>query len=254
MYFQMAGQITEVLESETGVHANVTPTFGSLENLKHLLENRAQMAIMQESAVRSDQVAVVAPLFYEAVHILVRKEHAIQTVEEIAKKRVMLGSRESGTRQAATRLLSHFAIDAERLAVVDGDWFQEELRKQADVVVAVIKVAQSGIQKMLDDEGFEFLSLSNVGSLALEEPMFRPYEIQPAEYALHRTTPIQTLATTALLVVRKDASSRLVKDSLQAIYRKDNPLKGIIPFELASNWQGLPYHEAARKFFTSPER
>jgi TRAP transporter TAXI family solute receptor len=254
MYFQMAGEITKVLESETGMHANVISTFGSLENLKHLLENRAQMAIMQESAVRSDQVAVVAPLFYEAVHILVRKDLEIRNVEAIANKRVMLGSPESGTRQAATRLLSHFAIDVDKLAIVNGDWFEEDLRKQAEVVVAVIKVGQPGMHKMLDSEGFEFLSLTNVGALALEEPMFRPYEIQPAEYSLDRTTPIQTLATTALLVVRKDASSRFVGDSLQAIYRKDKPLVGMIPFELASNWQGLPYHEAARKFFTSPDR
>jgi len=209
MYFQMAGEITKVLESETGMHANVISTYGSLENLKHLLENRAQMAIMQESAVRSDQVAVVAPLFYEAVHILVRKELEIRNVEAIANKRVMLGSPESGTRQAATRLLSHFAIDVEKLAIVNGDWFEEEMRKQAEVVVAVIKVGQPGMHKMLVDEGFEFLSLTNVGSLALEEPMFRPYEIPPAEYSLDRTTPVQTLATTALLVVRKDAANSL---------------------------------------------
>ena len=197
---------------------------------------------------------MVAPLFYEAVHILVRKELAIRTVEEISSKRVMLGSPESGTRQAATRLLSHFSIDAEKLAIVNGDWFEEDQRNQAEVVVAVIKVGQPAIRKMIEDEGFEFLSLTNVGSLALEEPMFRPYEIQPAEYSLARSTPIQTLATTALLVVRKDASSRFVKDSLQAIYRRDKPLLGMIPFELASNWQGLPYHEAARKFFISPDR
>lgn len=257
MYFQIAGQISSEIERETGLHPNVIPTNGSLDNLKQLQDNKVHLAIMQESAVRSDQVAVVAPLFYEAVHILVRKELGIKQVEDIVSKRVMLGSRASGTRQAATRLLSHFKIDVDELSTVDGDWFQDELRKQADVVLVVVKVGQQGVRSMLHSEGFEMLPINNAATLALEEPMFRPYEVPMKDYGFESLGSVQTLATTALLVVRRDAPSRLVSESLQAIYHQSPSgasISGLIPLELAANWQGLPYHEAARRFYQQYER
>jgi TRAP-type uncharacterized transport system substrate-binding protein len=169
----------------------------------------------------------------------------------------MLGSKASGTRQAATRLLSHFKIDLEEIKTIDGDWFQDELRKQADVVVVVVKVGQQGVRDMLQSEGFEMLPINNASTLALEEPMFRPYEIPMKEYGVDSLDSVQTLATTALLVVRRDAPSRLVSESLQAIYHQSSSgasISGLIPLELAANWQGLPYHEAARRFYQQYER
>ena len=59
------------------------------------------------------------------------------------------------------------------------------------------------------------------------------------------------LATTALLVVRKDAPARLVEECLNAIYNRMPVAEGLIGKELAANWQGLPYHESARKFFAA---
>ncbi|WP_146677778.1 serine/threonine-protein kinase [Pirellula sp. SH-Sr6A] len=257
MYFQFAGQISAEIERETGLHPNVIPTNGSLDNLKQLQDGKVHLAIMQESAVRSDQVAVVAPLFYEAVHILVRKELGIRRIEDIASRRVMLGSKASGTRQAAIRLISHFDMDVDELSTIDGDWFQEDLRRQAEVVVVVVKVGQQGVRDMLHAEGFEMLPISNAATLALEEPMFRPYEIPMKDYGLDGAGSVQTLATTALLVVRRDAPSRLVSESLQAIYHQSPAgasISGLIPLELAVNWQGLPYHEAARRFYQQYER
>jgi TRAP transporter TAXI family solute receptor len=249
MYFQVAGLISEEIENRTGLHPNVVPTNGSLENLKQLLDNKAQMAIMQESAVRSDQVSVVAPLFHEAIHLLVRKDKRIQRIEDIVDKRVMIGAPESGTRQAASRLLSHFGIDANHLNKIEGDWFQKELREKADVVISVFKVGQQGIRDMLRSEGFEFLTIEGTEQLALEEPMFRQYTITSKDYGLEEGKSVRTLATTALLVVRRDAPSRLVTESLQALYRKESLLNGLIPIEQAAKWDGLGYHSAARRFF-----
>ncbi len=87
--------------------------------------------------------------------------------------------------------------------------------------------------------------------------MFRPYEISMKDYGLETLGSVQTLATTALLVVRRDAPSRLVSKSLQAIYHQSPTgasISGLIPLELAANWQGLPYHEAARRFYQQYER
>jgi hypothetical protein len=53
-----------------------------------------------------------------------------------------------------------------------------------------------------------------------------------------------------MVVVRKDAPSRLVQECLNAIYSDPPITDGIISKEMAAEWQGLPYHPAARRFYS----
>lgn len=251
MYYELAGKLANRLQATSGREPHVIATNGSLENLRQLIDKNAQMALMQESSVRSDQVAVVAPLFYEAVHILVPKESTIQHIVELAGKRIMMGTKESGTHQAATRLLKHFDVTPENITLVESDWTHIDRLADADVVIAVTKVGQQGIVELLRDGRYRLLSIDNAASLALEEPMFRLFEVPGKAYGPATNPPIVTLATTALLVVRKDAPARLVEECLNAIYNGMPASEGLIGIDLAANWQGLPYHEAARKFYAA---
>lgn len=79
--------------------------------------------------------------------------------------------------------------------------------------------------------------------------MFRLYQFNTGAYRGSVKTPIATLATAALIVVRKDAPSRLVEECLNAIYSDPPITDGIISKEMAAEWQGLPYHPAARRFY-----
>jgi len=249
MYYELAGKLAERMQINSGRVSQVIATDGSLENLRQLENNHAHMALMQESSVRSDQVAVVAPLFYEAVHFLVPGDSSIQSIDQLVGKRIVMGSKDSGTRQAATRLLKRFKVTPENSTVLESDWTHIDSIENVDAIIAVIKVGQQGIANLLKENRFRLLSIENAASLALDEPMFRLFEISNTVYGTSTNKAIQTLATTALLVVRKDASTRLVNSCLEAVYEKSLQADGFIPVEQAANWQGLPYHEAARKYF-----
>ena len=136
---------------------------------------------------------------------------------------------------------------------MESDWTHIDSIKNVDAIIAVIKVGQQGIANLLKENRFRLLSIDNAASLALDEPMFRLFEISNKVYGTSTKNAIQTLATTALLVVRKDASTRLVNSCLEAVYEKSLQADGFIPVEQAANWQGLPYHEAARKYFAQFE-
>jgi eukaryotic-like serine/threonine-protein kinase len=251
MYFELAGKLANRLQSGGGSATSVVATNGSLENLKQLVENRVQLALMQESSVRADQVAVVAPLFYEAVHILVPTDSLIESISQLENKKIMMGTKDSGTYQTASRLLKHFGLTTSNTELVESDWTHTDRLGEADVIIAVTKVGHLGIAELLKDAKYRLISIDNAASLALEEPMFRLYEMPENAYQTPSKSRIFTLRTTALLVVRRDASSRLVKECLQAIYKGPPATEGLIALELAANWQGLPYHEAARQFFAS---
>lgn len=253
MYYELAGKLSHRLQTGKGSQPNVIATNGSLENLRQLLSGQAELALIQESTVRSDQISVVAPLFYEAVHILVPADSSITQVDQLANKRVIMGTKESGTRQAALRVLKHFGIHESDMTIIEGDWNKPQQRQEADAIIAVIKVGQKGIADLLSIEKYRLISLPDATELALKEPMFRLYEIHGKDYSLSFPTPVRTLATTALLVVKKDAPSRLVEECLTAIYAENGVSEGLIPKDMAASWQGLPYHEAARKFYYEPD-
>lgn len=120
-------------------------------------------------------------------------------------------------------------------------------------MIAVVRTGQPGMLELLKEGRYRLISVENAADLALSEPMFRSFQIPAEQYGSIHSHPIPTLATTALLVVRKDASSRLVEECLKIVYEQTPPSDGFISRELAANWQGLPYHEAARRYFASTE-
>lgn len=248
MYFDIAGKLSDRMTAGK-TQPSVISTGGSFENLRLLRERHAEVALVQESTIRADQVAVVAPLFFEAVHILVPKSSEIERIEQLAGKSIVIGAKDSGTRQAALRLFKHFQIQESDIDIIDGDWTQADVRTPDRVLVAVVKSGQAGMMSLLAEGNHRLLSIDTAPSLLNSEPMFRLFEIESGAYQGLVQQPIKTLATTALLVVPKDASSRLVEECLNAVYAEPELTEGLIPKELAAVWQGLPYHEAVRRYF-----
>lgn len=244
MYYDIAGKISERMRTGSGGQPSVISTGGSLENLRQLLDRHADVALMQESTVRDDQVAVIAPLFYEAIHILVPIQSEIQHLEDLRGKKVVMGSKDSGTRQAAQRLLKDIPVE-----VIEGDWTQPSVRDLEQIMIAVVKSEQTGMAELLSKGKYRLLPIEDAAKITLTEPMFRVYEFREGAYLGTVPKATQTLATAALLVVRRDASSRLVEECLDAIYQDQPMVDGMIAKELAASWQGLPYHPAARKYF-----
>jgi TRAP transporter TAXI family solute receptor len=249
MYYDIAGKLSDRIQTSKKTQPSVISTGGSYENLRLLRDRQAQVALVQESTIRADQVAVIAPLFFEAVHVLVPKSSNIERIEQLAGKSVVIGARDSGTRQAALRLFSHFQIGETDIEIVDGDWTQPSVRTPDRVLVAVVMTGQAGMMSLLAEGQYRLLSIDTAPSLLNSEPMFRLFEIEAGAYQGMGQNPIKTLATTALLVVPRDASSRLVEECLEAVYAEPALAEGLIPKRMAAGWQGLPYHEAARRFY-----
>lgn len=249
MYYDLAGKISDRMRTGSGREPTVTATSGSVENLKQLLDKNADIALMQESTVRADQVAVVAPLFFEPVHILVPSDSTIQSLEDLRGQSVVLGSKDSGTRQAALKLLKYYGMTEKDLKVIDSDWNTLGSDQPATPIFAVIKAEQSGLTDLILSGNYRLLSIADAPKMTLAEPMFRLYQFPVGSYRGLVKEPVSSLATAALLVVRRDAPSRLVEECLKAIYGSKNMNDGLISKQMAAEWQGLPYHPAARRYF-----
>jgi TRAP-type uncharacterized transport system substrate-binding protein len=152
------------------------------------------------------------------------------------------------------KLLKYFGISEKEIEVVESDWNSQGIRARKLPMFAVIKAEQPSLTELLTSGEYRLLSIDDAPKMTLAEPMFRLYQFSPGAYRGSIAEPVSSLATAALLVVRRDAPSRLVEECLMALYQSDALADGLIAKEMAAEWQGLPYHPAARRYFEKLQR
>ena len=69
IYTEVSRKLSQRLQANHDVNVIVTPTEGSVDNRERLLAGEIHLAPMEASAISGDTLCVVAPLFYEAVHV-----------------------------------------------------------------------------------------------------------------------------------------------------------------------------------------
>ena len=272
LYTDAAQHLADVMQQETGVPCQVIPTGGTWDNRAKLIARQVQLAPMQASAVGGEELAVVAPLFYEAVHILIRRDGPVHSIADLAGHTIAVGPTGSGSRHAAELVLDSLNLNATTCPRVDVEWPQlksmlipmADQNTQISVAIICIGPGSNIVRELLDDGEWELISLANCVKISLEHPTLRPMTLQRATYRKTYTAetttlpldqesenvdpPIETLGTTAFLVCRQDASDALVRATLEALYHQPT-LVGLIPANHAAEWQGLAFHPAAREYF-----
>jgi TRAP-type uncharacterized transport system substrate-binding protein/predicted Ser/Thr protein kinase len=121
-YDTVARSICDGLDSSQKTNAVAIRTEGSSENLDRLERGLVDFALLQADAIGSPSVAVVAPLYYEAVHIIVRKSAGIKTLADLRQRKVNVGSAKAGTRGIAEMVLESANLSLADIDVVSFDW------------------------------------------------------------------------------------------------------------------------------------
>ncbi|MFK7737151.1 MAG: serine/threonine-protein kinase [Pirellulaceae bacterium] len=121
-YDTVARSICEGLDNGQNTNAIAISTEGSSENLDRLERGLVDFALLQADAIGSPSVAVVAPLYYEAVHIVVRKSSGIRALADLRERRVNVGSAKAGTRGIAEMILESANLSLDDIDAVSFDW------------------------------------------------------------------------------------------------------------------------------------
>ncbi len=250
MYNMVASHLAKRLEKLSGSHPIVVSTEGSDENLTRLLVGQVELAMLQESSVSSPKISVVAPLYYETLHLLVRANRNIDSVSGLRGRAVSIGPVHSGTRNAARLILRQFQLEESDIVAREEEYSSLDQSKDVDAAFVMIKTGVPTIGNLLNSRQWKLIPIDRSLEISLDEPAFRATEILPSDYpqgGLER--PIASLATTAFLAARSDAPSRLIEVALQSLYEDGTAIPGILSADRAAHWKGLPWHPAARAFF-----
>jgi len=262
IYDELSQSMGRRMSEQTGVEVSVIASGGSIDNHRRLVDGEVDLAPMQAIAMTNGDVCVVAPLFFEAVHVLVRQESSVQDANEIAGHRVAVGLAGSGSRLATEMVLESLGLSAAttpRVAVaysslsLDGPNVGESL---PDVAVICIGKGSRLASSMLNTGQWRLIPLKTAIEISLLHPSLRPMTISAVDYP-DAELPKQGIATvgmTAFLAAKSTAPSALVTAALEALYQPPTIAPGLIPRHQIHEWQGLNFHSAARKFFEHEDR
>ncbi|MEM9586954.1 MAG: serine/threonine-protein kinase [Planctomycetota bacterium] len=253
VYNDVSRALARELMADNPIDVEVLESGGSLDNRARLLAGKVDIAPMQASAVDGDNLCVVAPLFYEAVHVLVRSNSDVQSIGQLRGRSVAVGPQGSGSRLAAELVFQSLSLTNEVTPRRVIEWPQLLTSDSPEVAVICIGRGSPLVSNLLSNGGWRLVPMSRQQStsIGLQHPTLRAMTIAADEYAGTDLPAdgIETVGSTAFLAARLDTPNELVTATLNALYRVEMDQLQMIPRERAAEWQGLAFHPAARRFF-----
>ncbi|MEO1616895.1 MAG: TAXI family TRAP transporter solute-binding subunit, partial [Planctomycetota bacterium] len=234
----------------------VIPTGGSIDNKRKLAGRDVQLAPMQASAIRGNELCVVAPLFYESAHLLVRQSLLTQlgqigVLEMLAGRSIAVGPSSSGSRRAAEMILETLELTPEICPREIISWSDLDQADAPDIAIICVGQGSKLIERLLQQR-WQLLAIPQSFTISAQHPTLRPVTISPEAYPGNEipSAGIATVGTMAFFAARRDAPSALVRATLDALYEPPPPFAGLLPRERAAEWQGLDFHPESRRYFT----
>ncbi len=255
MYDLVAHQLADTIGQSNSCKVTVLPTQGSIQNRDLLVAGQAHLGLLQASAMDIEQVSVVAPLYREYVHVIVRKDSGIESLTDLKGRTIAMGSEGSGNRVSALKMLRHFQITAESTIFSNEEFPSLQSNNALHAAIVITGLDNSALTKMLGTGKFRLLAIPPRAEL-FQDTGFDPATIKAEFYPFAVTTPqeFSTLSTAALLVVHEGERDVIVKVACEALTRDGwlEKLPGHFPEEtFLFLTKSLPMHPAAVRFYKS---
>ena len=256
-YHKLGGGIATLIGKELtaayGIdRAEAVGTRGSVDNLDMLGRKELDFALAQSDTRGNSNIRVIAPLYEEVLHILVRRDGfdkvptTLLDIDDGTTHPAAIGPVGSGTRGAVSKVINHFGLQTairdvvldEHDKGVEPSKAQFNSTKKAvialregriDILFLFSGLIDGNVESLLRDEksGIELIGLGQFDAVGTAIDGFRsnePYyekSLIPARAYLGKypTTPIGTIAVTALFVTHKDMDTQLVYDVTRSIFQ-----------------------------------
>ena len=227
LFHRQAQRYKEAL-ARAGVVLEERMTEGAGENLRLLLDPKSgvDIAFVQGGMAKSpetDEVVMIASLYYQPLWIFVRRGEGIDTLAALAGKRVGMEMAGSGTNVLATPLLAASGVTAANATLlhVPVERTQPALRDhEIDVALVVGGVRTPAIASALADPVLELVSLAQADAYPQRYPFLTRRTLHAGAIAFVPLTPprdVAVVATEAMLATRDGMHPAIVALLLESI-------------------------------------
>lgn len=252
---------------------NVT-TSGSLANLSQLQEDHIQSGFIQSDiaywaytgtglfANKDKQVDLraIASLYPEAMHIVVSNKANVQSVADLADKRVSVGARKSGTLNAARLVLAAYQLSEDDMETeyLNNQQSIEKLKAgELDAMFFLVGAPAPALTDLFEEsKAFKLLTIDEPARQQIfkQGHYFSPYLIPAGAYT--GTTETHTISVYALWLTKADMDADLVYQMTKALWSdtakqllNSSYIGKKIAVENSLNGIGIPLHEGAKKYY-----
>jgi TRAP transporter TAXI family solute receptor len=271
-YHALGEALARVLEQEQVVEsASAIVTEGSVANMQYIEDpdGSVDLAFVQSDTDPGSDVELVAPLYDEVLHIVVRKdlEGRVESLFDLRTLRVALGTPGSGTRQLSERVLDHFGVvPAEDLALAPSEAAAGLLDGSVDAAFLLTAIPSRIVEQLAEADAVRFLTLGDAqeygneaDGLALVFPSIESTTIPRSTYTRLPRRPIRTISVSALLIARQDLDEGLVRAITQTIFENRAGTAGlegedlVVAHRIREDYRpgafAIPYHAGAEAYY-----
>lgn len=193
---------------------------GGVASIEMLEAGEAELALLSNHVHGASSLQLIAPLYQETLHVVVRRDAKLESVLAIEGHSVSVGPAGSGTETIADAVLQHFGVergsfDRRNMALLDAVAALE--KGEIDVAFIVGGMRMPAVDGLLQRDDMALLSLGEPGrpgsaleGIRLDAPFFSVTAIPEHAYGMQPEEPIGTISVHALLVTRADLDADLV--------------------------------------------
>ncbi|MGO3698276.1 MULTISPECIES: TAXI family TRAP transporter solute-binding subunit [Halomonas] len=273
VYYPIGGGLAEMINNHIeGAQATAEVTGASVENMGLIMRGDADLATALADTVyqaytgtddfegrQVENTRALASLYPNAVQLVTLAESDIQSINDLAGKRVSVGAPGSGTELNARAVLESNGISYEdftpqRLnfnetadAIRDGD---------IDAGFWSVGPPTSSILNLAATRDIRLINLSDeeIANAQEEEAVFAPYELAAGMYD-GMGEAVQTIGIPNVLVVNADMDEELAYQLTQLLFEHTDELIAVHPaandttIEFTMNSTPVPLHPGAIRYF-----
>lgn len=274
-YYAYGMAMGQILQDKTGIKFDVQSTGASKANIQLIQTGEANMAVVQNDVMyyaytgtdlfegaQTTDFSAVATLYPELCQIIASKDSGIDSIDDLAGKRVSVGDAGSGVEFNAKQILAAYGIDIEKDIKKQNLGFgpsADALKdEKIDAFFCVAGIPTTAITDLamstaitvvpVDDEHFDALSA---------EYGFYTRQSIPAGTYSGMDEDVQTVAVMATYIIDNDVSEDTVynitkaifenKEAIAAAYAKGAELdaeKAVVDIP-----EQVPMHAGAERYF-----
>lgn len=265
---ELAAEVSARLD---GVEASAESTTASVENLQRVAGQANLFAFTAADAAsaavdgrtpfdRPQPVRALARVYDDYIHLVVRAGSPVQTISDLRRLRVSLGSKGSGTELIASRLLQVAGMSVADLAVSNLGINESVAALRAGAVDAFFwsgGLPTTGVAALAEDTAIRLVPLGDLAD-ELHDRWDRAYRrgtIPAGTYGLDVETP--TIAVPDLVVTRADSDPALVYEITRVLFdarsdiARSVPVAGSLDHRVAIATSPIPLHDGAVAYYRS---
>jgi len=240
------------------IDLQVIESSGSRQNIERLLNNQADVALVQGGTVfKGEKLYSLGSLYYEPLLIFYKKDLAINFLSDLKGYAVAIGKEGSGTQLLASKLLETNNINSSNTKIISANAVQavkQLINGDIDVAFFVTSIHSDTISPLFSNNKLKLFNFKRSDAYMQIYPYLTAVKLHQGIISFKKNIPkesVTLLAPTANLVVRDDFNESLSILLLQALKKIHGKTDYFSPPEFFPNYQtsALPVKEDTKRFY-----